>query len=84
MKVKIPTGYSKGSMDPKDLARLMKEMGFETVETRNSDSLDFRDVAVWSARQALENAYNLGKLDMSETVAKATMPKMPMTKTRKG
>jgi hypothetical protein len=29
----------------------------ETLETRNSDRLDFHDVAVWAIRSALEAAY---------------------------
>ena len=33
----------------------------ETLETRNSDSLDFRDVAVWSIRDALAAAFAAGQ-----------------------
>lgn len=33
----------------------------ETLETRNSDSLDFHDVAVWSIRAALEAAFAAGQ-----------------------
>jgi hypothetical protein len=33
----------------------------ETLETRNSDGLDFHDVAVWAIRDALEAAYAAGK-----------------------
>jgi hypothetical protein len=36
-------------------------LGFETLETRNSDELDFRDVAVWRIREALEQAYAAGE-----------------------
>jgi hypothetical protein len=32
----------------------------ETLETRNSDRLDFHDVAVWAIRAALEAAYAAG------------------------
>jgi hypothetical protein len=32
----------------------------ETLETRNSDGLDFHDVAVWAIRSALEAAYAAG------------------------
>jgi hypothetical protein len=35
-------------------------MGFETLETPNSDGADFRDVAVWTAKAALEAAYDAG------------------------
>ena len=34
----------------------------ETLETRNSDGLDFHDVAVWAIRAALENAYEAGRI----------------------
>ena len=33
----------------------------ETLETRNSDGLDFHDVAVWAIRNALEAAYTAGQ-----------------------
>jgi hypothetical protein len=43
------------------LAVIARErLGFTTLETRNSDSLDFRDVAVWSVKDALEAAYRAG------------------------
>ena len=32
----------------------------DTLETRNSDGLDFHDVAVWAIRAALEAAYTAG------------------------
>jgi hypothetical protein len=32
----------------------------ETLETRNSDRLDFHDVAVWAMRAALTEAYAAG------------------------
>ena len=32
----------------------------ETLETRNSDSLDFHEHAVWAIRSALEAAYEAG------------------------
>ncbi len=38
-----------------------KHLKLETLETRNSDGLDFHDCAVWNIRAALEAAYNLGK-----------------------
>lgn len=40
--------------------RLVKSMGFKTIETRRSDSLDFREVAVWSAVDAVLAAYREG------------------------
>ena len=33
----------------------------ETLKTRNSDSLDFHDVAVWSIRDALAAAFAAGQ-----------------------
>lgn len=38
-----------------------RHLHLETLETRNSDSLDFHDVAVWSIRAALEAAYEAGR-----------------------
>ena len=37
-----------------------RHLGIQTLETRNSDSLDFHDVAVWSLREALAAAYKAG------------------------
>jgi hypothetical protein len=37
-----------------------EEMGIETLQTRNSDGLDFYDTAVWSIKAALEEAYKAG------------------------
>jgi hypothetical protein len=34
----------------------------ETLETQNSDRLDFHDVAVWAIRSALEAAYEAGRI----------------------
>ena len=38
-----------------------KHFFLETLETRNSDGLDFHDVAVWSIRAALEAAFAAGQ-----------------------
>lgn len=38
----------------------IKHLNRETLETRNSDSLDFSDQAVWSLKAALEAAYEAG------------------------
>ena len=37
-----------------------KHLFLETLETRNSDGLDFHDAAVWSIRAALEAAFAVG------------------------
>ena len=36
-------------------------LGLGTLETRNSDSLDFSDQAVWNIKAALEAAYKAGQ-----------------------
>ena len=41
----------------------------ETLETRNSDGLDFHDVAVWAIRSALVAAYQAGRRAEVETAA---------------
>lgn len=38
-----------------------EELGVPTLTTRNSDALDFHDVAVWSLRNALAAAYDAGR-----------------------
>jgi hypothetical protein len=40
-----------------------KFLNLETLKTRNSDSLDFHDLAVWQIKAALEAAYNAGTQD---------------------
>ncbi|RKG98082.1 DUF6900 domain-containing protein, partial [Corallococcus carmarthensis] len=43
------------------LERIAREaLSIETLKTRNSDSLDFHDVAVWRLKEALEAAYQAG------------------------
>lgn len=37
-----------------------KHLNLTTLETRNSDGLDFSDQAVWSIKAALEAAYEAG------------------------
>ena len=34
----------------------------ETLETRNSDRLDFHDVAVWAIRAAMSEVYEAGRI----------------------
>jgi hypothetical protein len=38
-----------------------RQFRIETLETRNWDRLDFHDVAVWSIRAALEEAFEAGR-----------------------
>jgi hypothetical protein len=44
------------------LAIAKKYLGIDTLDARNSDSLDFYDVAVWSIKDALKAAYEAGKV----------------------
>ena len=46
-----------------------KVLGLETLETRNSDSLDFHEVATWQVREALTKAYEAGARATLERVA---------------
>lgn len=36
-------------------------LGLETLETRNSDDLDFCELSVWQIKEALAAAYKAGK-----------------------
>lgn len=45
-------------MDIEQIARTT--LYIETLETRNSDSLDFHEVAVWSVKRALQQAFDAG------------------------
>ena len=36
-------------------------LGLETLDTRNSDRLDFHDVAVWNIKAALQAAFEAGQ-----------------------
>jgi len=42
-----------------DIAR--RDLGVATLDTRNSDSLDFHNVSVWSLREALMKAFYAGR-----------------------
>ena len=46
----------------KTLERIAHEiLDLDTLATRNSDSLDFHDLAVWRIKEALEAAYTAGR-----------------------
>jgi len=45
----------------------------ETLETRNGDSLDFHDCAVWEIRAALLAAYEAGRADEQKRTARTTL-----------
>lgn len=36
-------------------------LGLQTLETRWADSLDFKEQAVWSIKEALEQAFDAGR-----------------------
>jgi hypothetical protein len=46
---------------PAELLAFAERLGFPTLETRSSDALDFREVAVWMVRDALRHAYEAGR-----------------------
>ena len=48
-----------------------KHLNIETLETRNSDSLDFHDVSVWGVRSALEAAFKAG-VELGASMPKPT------------
>ena len=48
-----------------------KHLGIETLQTRNSDRLDFHDTAVWCIRDALEAAFKAGA-ELGASIPKPT------------
>ena len=42
------------------IAMIALALGFPSLETQNSDSLDFHEVAVWKIKAALDTAYEAG------------------------
>ncbi len=55
------------------LARIaLDHLFIETLETRNSDRLDFHDVSVWAVQSALMAAYQAGLAAGQSAAAKAT------------
>jgi hypothetical protein len=38
-----------------------KNLDLETLDTRNSDRLDFHEISVWQIKKALEAAYAAGR-----------------------
>lgn len=43
-----------------------KELGLDTLKARNSDRLDFVELAVWDIECALEKAYKAGMAAVKE------------------
>lgn len=50
-----------------------EHLNISTLTTRNSDSLDFHNVAVWQVKTALEAAYHAGKATPRNSTAR-TLP----------
>jgi hypothetical protein len=53
-------------MDTKTLDQLFQQIALDhlfvdTLETRNSDRLDFHEVSVWGIKTALQAAFDAGK-----------------------
>lgn len=48
-----------------------KHLSIETLDTRNSDRLDFHDVSVWGVRSALEAAFKAG-VELGASMPKPT------------
>ncbi len=44
-----------------------RHLGIATLETRRSDRLDFHEVAVWAARDALRAAWEAGRASAAAT-----------------
>lgn len=66
------TANTTTTMDAKTLDQLLQQIALdhlfvETLETRNSDSLDFHDVSVWAIKAALKAAFDAGKQAGSAT-----------------
>ena len=54
------------------LTRIAQEHLFiDTLETQNSDSLDFHDVSVWGVKEALIAAYQAGLAAAQKAAQKA-------------
>ncbi len=55
--------------DDHALEQIAREVLFvETLETRNSDGLDFHDVAVWQIKEALKRAFEAGQQANGSTI----------------
>lgn len=68
----LTANTTNSTMDASTLDELLQQIALdhlflETLATRNSDSLDFRDVSVWAIRAALQAAFDAGKQAGSAT-----------------
>lgn len=61
MLTEIRSGWANATSKPDPIAKIAQEfLDLETLETRNSDRLDFSEQSVWQLRKALEAAYAAG------------------------
>jgi len=49
------------SMKQLCIEKIAADHGIETLDIRNSDSLDFHDVGVWAIKEMLEEAFKMGR-----------------------
>jgi hypothetical protein len=62
----------------KTLDRIAQEiLNLHTLDTRNSDALDFHDLAVWNIKAALEAAYAAGEAAGRKHAERARPRKQP-------
>ena len=59
-------------MDAATINKLFQQIALdhlfvETLETRNSDNLDFHDVSVWAIKSALQAAFDAGQQAVDTT-----------------
>lgn len=47
-----------------------EKLSIETLETRDSDELDFHEVSVWGIKAALNQAYEQGRASKKQIIKK--------------
>ena len=60
-KPKQPTALSPDEVELLLESIALDHLFIETLETRNSDRMDFREVSVWGVKSALMAAYEAGR-----------------------
>ena len=59
----MTTNVNEAEVRDEQLAKLAKQyLSIAVLDPRNSDSLDFHEVAVWDVKKALILAYEMGKM----------------------
>jgi hypothetical protein len=74
------TGKESTAIDQTIAVIARTHLGIEALESRNSDALDFHDVAVWNVNAALEAAYAAGIAAASAGVERTTDQKIDSLK----